>query len=166
MLRELFPEISLQAEDLLLLEGFQINYLPGRVAKKEFAALLRTYPVVHRFLVNKHPPIETFLSGLLEEHVPLQNTNQIEEYCQEALWEIADLIIYNKHPDLYDSKGRIRWDIEEITAVASLDTVHNSLENDLASDLSAAVTMAIVAIPDAIASALLVVFNPSTVSMP
>jgi precorrin-6B methylase 2 len=121
MLRELFPEITLQAEDLLLLETFQINYLPDRVAKKEFAALLRRYPVVHRFLVNKHPPIDGFLSKLLEENVPLQNTDQIEDYCQEALWEIADLIIYNKHPDLYDSLGRIQWEIEEITNIAPLD---------------------------------------------
>jgi len=68
-LRESFPDITLQAEDLLLLETFQISYLPERVAKKEF----------------------------------------------------ADLIIYNKHPDLFDSMGKIRWDIKEITAVASLE---------------------------------------------
>jgi ubiquinone/menaquinone biosynthesis C-methylase UbiE len=120
-LRELFPDITLQAEDLLLLESFQINYLPDRVVKKEFTALLRKYAVVHRFLVNKHPPIESFLSDLLEENAPVSNPDKIEEYCQEALWEIADLIIYNKHPDLIDSMGRIRWDIEEITAITPLE---------------------------------------------
>jgi ubiquinone/menaquinone biosynthesis C-methylase UbiE len=120
-LRELFPDITLQAEDLLLLETFQIKYLPDRVAKKEFALLLRKYPVVHRFLINKHPSIESFLSELLEENAPLNNPDQFEEYCQEALWEIADLIIYNKHPDLFDSLGRIHWNIEEITAITPLE---------------------------------------------
>ena len=56
-LRDLFPDISLHVEDLLLLEAFQISYLPDRVAEKEFAILLREYPVVHRFLVSKYPPI-------------------------------------------------------------------------------------------------------------
>jgi SAM-dependent methyltransferase len=119
-LRELFPDLTLQAEDLLLLETFQISYLPDRLAKKEFTALLRKHPVVHRFLLNKHPPIESFLFELLEQNLPVNNPDKIEEYCQEALWEIADLIIYNKHPELFDSLGRIRWDIEEIKAICSL----------------------------------------------
>ena len=121
MLRELFPDITLQVEDLLLLETFQIDYLPDRVPKKEFAALLRKYPVVHRFLVNKHPPIESFLSELLEENFPATNLAPIEDDCEQALWEIADLIIYNKHPDLYDSSSGIQWDIKDITSITSLD---------------------------------------------
>jgi SAM-dependent methyltransferase len=120
-LRELFPDLSLQAEDLLLLETFQISYLPGRVAKKEFAALLQNYPVVYRFLVSKHPSIESFLSELMEENAPMDNPDQLEEYCQEALWEIADLIIYNKHPVLFDSLSRIQWEVKEITAIAPLN---------------------------------------------
>jgi len=118
-LRESFPDLTLQAEDLLLLETFQISYLPERVAKKEFATLLSRHPVVHRFLLNKHPPIEPFLSGLLDQNLPVNNPDEIEAQCQEALWEIADLIIYNKYPELFDSKGRIKWDIEEIRAVTS-----------------------------------------------
>ena len=120
-LREIFPEITLQAEDLLLLETYQIKYLPDRVVKNEFAVLLHEYPVVHRFLVNKYPPISSFLSELQEIYYVVDIQDQIEESCQEALWEIADLIIYNKHPDLFDSLGRIQWDISEITAIISLD---------------------------------------------
>ena len=118
-LRESFPDITLQAEDLLLLETFQISYLPERVAKKEFATLLSRHPVVHRFLLNKHPPIEPFLARLLKENLPVTNPDEIEDQCQEALWEIADLILYNKYPELFDSMSRIHWDIEEIRAITS-----------------------------------------------
>jgi hypothetical protein len=121
MLRELFPEITLQAEDLLLLEAFQIRYLSGRVAQKEFAVLLHQYPVVHRFLVSKCPSIASFLSDLVDGNKPAASRQDIEEQCQEALWEIADLIIYNKHPEMYDQKTMIHWDISEITLITSLE---------------------------------------------
>jgi ubiquinone/menaquinone biosynthesis C-methylase UbiE len=120
MLRELFPETTLQAEDMLLLETFQIKYLPDRVAKKEFATLLLEYPVVHRFLAAKYPPAASFLTKLLEAYKPSSGNQKREEQCQEALWEIADLIIYNKHPDLYDQNTRTHWDISDITSITSL----------------------------------------------
>lgn len=120
MLRELFQETTLQAEDLLLLETFQIKYLPNRVAEKEFTALLIGYPVVHRFLVAKYPPIASFLTKLLKENKPSSDNRQIEVQCQEALWEIADLIIYNKHPELYDQNTRIHWDLSDISSITSL----------------------------------------------
>ena len=121
MLRELFPEINLQAEDLLLLETFQIKYLPDRVAPREFATLLREYPVLHRFLVNKYPPIDVFLNGFMEKYKPVVDKRLIREHCQEALWEIGDLIIYNKHPELFDQNTGIYWDITEITTISKLD---------------------------------------------
>lgn len=121
MLRERFPEITLHAEDLLLLESFQIKYLPDRVAAREFATLLSEYPVVHRFLVNKYPPVASFLTRLLEENKTDGESHQIWDLCQEALWEIADLILYNKHPELYDRSKRIHWDISEIFSITSLE---------------------------------------------
>ena len=121
MLRELFPEITLHAEDLLLLESFQIKYLPDRVAAKEFATLLRKYPVVHRFMVNKYPPIAAFLTRLLEENKHAGESHQVMDHCQKALWEIADLILYNKHPELYDRNSQIHWDISEIFSITSLE---------------------------------------------
>ena len=124
MLRERFPEITLHAEDLLLLEAFQIQYLPDRVAEKEFAILLRAYPVVHRYLVARCPSIAASLNELLDEtreNRPAAGSPQAGEQIQEALWEIADLIIYNKYPELFDQKGRIHWDISEIASITSLE---------------------------------------------
>lgn len=119
-LRELFPEITLDWEDLLLLESFQIKYLPGRVPEEEFSAILRIYPVVHRFLVSKYPPISSFLTGILETNKPVVDSEIIYDQCQEALWEIGDLIIYNKHPEQFDVHAPIHWEIGEINSISPL----------------------------------------------
>ncbi|UCB44103.1 MAG: hypothetical protein JSV77_05585 [Dehalococcoidales bacterium] len=57
----MFKGVSLDAEDLLLLESFQISYLPGWVPEQEFAALLIAHPDIKRFLVNKCPTIAYFV---------------------------------------------------------------------------------------------------------
>jgi SAM-dependent methyltransferase len=120
-LRSLFPDINLHPEDLLLLEAFQISNLPDRVPTEEFATLLRTYPVVHRFLANKQPTAVSFLERILSENEAVCDPGQVEEHCQEALWEIADLIIYNKYPERFDTQGKISWKLNEITDLTPLD---------------------------------------------
>lgn len=120
-LREIFPEISINAEDLLLLETFQIKSLPGRVAVKEFATLLRANPMVHRFLVSKYPPIASYLEKILLENSVIENESLVIEQCQEALWEIADLIIYNKYPERFDTQAPIRWELDELSSITSLE---------------------------------------------
>lgn len=120
-LRGLFPEISLVWEDLLLLETFQIKYLPDRVAVKEFSTLLHTNPVLYRFLVSKYPLIHPFLIRILKENRLPDNRAEMERQCQEALWEIADLIIYNKYPERFDANAPIRWNLEEIGSICSME---------------------------------------------
>ena len=46
----MFKGASLGVEDLYLLETFQINYFPGWVPEREFAAVLWAYPPVKKFL--------------------------------------------------------------------------------------------------------------------
>lgn len=120
-LRKRFSGITLHPEDLLLLETFQIKYLSDRVAVKEFATLLHAYPVVYRFLVLKHPPISSFLDRILKENKAMLDQHLLENDCQEALWEIGDLIIYNKHPALFDAQAPIHWEIDEITSITPLE---------------------------------------------
>ena len=120
-LQKLFPEVVLHPEDLLLLETFQIKYLPKRVAIKEFATLLASHPLIHRFLLAKYPPIASFLSQILKENPIINDQALIEEHCQEALWEIADLIIYNKSPERFDRQAPVKWEIGEISAITSLE---------------------------------------------
>jgi len=119
-LKKLFPGISLYPGDLLLLERFQIKYLPERVLKKEFATLLRAYPYVQQFLLTKYPPLDEFIMGVLEESEVVTSKQQINDDCTEALWEIADLIAYNKFPGLYDTNTHFDWLPDEIISKRSV----------------------------------------------
>lgn len=120
-LKERFPGIDLEVEDLLLLEAFQIEYLPGRLPEKEFALLLQLHPTVYRFMEAKCPLVGDFISAMLLKHKAGDFKGSPEETCQELLWEIADLIIYNKYPEAYDERSRHTWNIGEITAITSLE---------------------------------------------
>ncbi len=119
-LRKLFPEITLIPEDLLLLESFQIKYLPDRVPKKEFAALLRANPIINRYFIAKYPPIEKFIDAVLNEIQPISKASAIEAYCQELLWEIGELIVYNKYPEVFNKNVTFNWKLEEIITPESL----------------------------------------------
>lgn len=120
-LKQLFSGIKLNAEDLLHLESFQIKYLPDRVPQKEFSVLLRTYPFIQRFLISKYPSIENFINTILKENKAINDKDVINESCDVLLWEIADLIVYNKYPEIYDDKVKFSWDIKEIISIGLLE---------------------------------------------
>jgi len=120
MLKQLFDGIELTAEDLLHLESFQIQYLPERVPQKEFSILLREFPFVKRFLISKHPPIKDFINGVFKENEKINDKDLINEHCDKLMWEIADLIVYNKYPEIYDDKVNFTWDISEIIPIELL----------------------------------------------
>jgi len=96
MLKTLFQGITLNIEDLLFLESFQIRYLPDRVPKQEFAVLLSANPIIHRYLVAMYPPISNFIDSIIKENIAAKNNKTVDENCNDLLWEIADLLIYNK----------------------------------------------------------------------
>jgi len=115
-----FPGLKIKAEDLLLLEDFQVKYLPDRVLEKQFSILLHSYPMIHRFLELKYPPIEGFINTILSSYEPAENEDIVEESCQDLLWEIADLIIYNKYPEVFDEQSGLTWKMSELSSVTSL----------------------------------------------
>jgi SAM-dependent methyltransferase len=115
-LKKIFKDTRIDIEDLLLLKPFQISYLPERVPQKEFATLLRAYPIIHRFLQKKEPSIKLFLDKVLNENKPITHPKAIKEQCNDLLWEIGELIIYNKYPETYDEKIEFTWNLDEIVA--------------------------------------------------
>jgi len=120
MLRKLFSDITLNVEDLFHLQAFQIKYLPDRVPEKEFSVLLRAYPFIQRFLILKNPVIGSFINKILKKNEEICDKNTIDEHSQELLWEIADLIVYNKYPEIYDDKVHFSWNLDEIITKESL----------------------------------------------
>jgi ubiquinone/menaquinone biosynthesis C-methylase UbiE len=130
MLKNLFPGVILSVEDLLFLESFQILYLPDRVPGHDFAVLIGAHPIIHRYLTAKCPSIAPFIDSLLQETSGVEGEETIEECCNNLLWEIADLIVYAKYPDLYDKNVDFPWTIDEIIPM-------NQLEGKVAVDAGA-----------------------------
>lgn len=112
MLRKLFHSIELNVEDLLFLESFQIEYLPDRAPRQELAALLRENPVIRRYLVSMCSSVESFVDEILMQED--SSNKSVEQNCDDLLWEIADLIVYSKYPEVYDKNVEFPWEIDEI----------------------------------------------------
>ena len=120
MLRKLFHGVDLKVEDLYLLEPFQIDTLQNRVTEQEFAAVLFAYPNIKYFLINKHPPIAEYIQRVQDKHGPAANKKDLAEFCDRLIWEIAELLIYDKYPEIYDKRAIMGWDFKDITSVVSL----------------------------------------------
>ena len=106
-LRNRFRKLAPVVDDLFLLEPHQIASLPKRAPRAELAVVLRESPRLVRFLSVRHPPIEPFLSALLRE-APSAEMDLGE--CEARLvWELADLIVYQRAPEMYDATVVNRW---------------------------------------------------------
>lgn len=119
--RNMFKGVHLELEDLYLLEAFQIEYFPGWVPERDLAAVLWATPSIRRFLVKKCPSISGFLESILAQHGPARNAQELERCTQAVVWAIADLLVYNKCPEAYDSLEFHNWDFREITMITSLE---------------------------------------------
>ena len=118
--RKFFRGAVLRSADLLLLEAFQISYLPGWVPEREFAAVLHAYPYVATYLRKRQPEIGLFVDRVIAEYPPARDDAILASYADEVVWTIADLLVYNKCPEVYDGLEFHAWDFAEVTSVAPL----------------------------------------------
>lgn len=100
-LRKRFPKLAPVVDDLFLLEPHQIACLPQRAPHEELAVVLRKYPKLVRFFSVRHPPIEPFLSELL--HTTPTVGMELAECEERLVWELADWIVYQRAPAMYDA---------------------------------------------------------------
>ena len=69
----MFNGVSLEVEDLFLLESFHIGYLPGLVPERELAAVLREHPLIKDYLVTRNPSVAGFIERVLVQFTPAGN---------------------------------------------------------------------------------------------
>lgn len=119
--RRMFKGVSLEIEDLYLLESFQIGYLSGWVPEREFAAVLWEYPSIKRFLVKKCPSIAEFIERVMTQFEPAGGQQKLAAYGEELVWTIADLFVYNKCPEAYDTLEFHDWGFCEVATITSLE---------------------------------------------
>lgn len=118
--RQMFPGVSLDAEDLYLLEAFQIEYLPGWIPEREFAAVLWAYRSIKRYLVMRCPSVGAFIERIMGEHSPAIDARELAVCVDHVVWTIADLLVYNKCPEAYDRLPFHAWDFSEVTEIVDL----------------------------------------------
>lgn len=120
-LRKLFADVELGIEDLYLLESFQIEYLPGWIPERELALVLWAHPSIDRFLRVKCPEVTQFLDATKVRNVRFEDRSDLARAENVVVWTIADLIVYNKYPDVYDGLEFHSWDFAEVTSIAAPD---------------------------------------------
>ena len=120
LLRARFPDLAPETDDLFLLEAHQIANLPQRAPARELAAVLHADSRLHRFFVARHPSIAGFISQLLDEHAPVSE-EELAAFGQALVWELADWIVYQRAPDMYDAGSGVDWDVAAVTSVVDLE---------------------------------------------
>lgn len=108
-------------EDLYLLESFQIEYFRGWIPEFELAAVLWANPSIKRFLVKKCPSITDHIDRVMSYNTAITDEERLAVCVDKVLWTIADLIIYNKCPEVYDRLEFHKWDFREITIITPLN---------------------------------------------
>ena len=120
-LRKLFSGADLRLEDLCLLEPFQVDYLQGWVPEREFAAVLWAHPPIDRFLRESSPGASSFLDDVKRRFDLPVDERDLASAEDAVVWTIADLLVYNKCPELYDGLPFHGWAFAEVTGIAPLD---------------------------------------------
>ena len=119
--KQFFKGANLEIEDLYLLEKFQIEYFPGWVPERELAAVLREYPSLKRFLIKKCPGISDLVEAATAKYELAASPGELAVFEDTLIWTIADLLVYNKCPEIYDALEFHEWDFNEVTDIVSLD---------------------------------------------
>lgn len=118
--RKMFAGASLEIEDLYLLESFQIAYLPGWVPEEELGVVLKERPDIGGYLRKRNPEIAEFLNRVASTTLKETAKKDFNQCCDAVVWTIADLLVYNKCPEIYDRLPFHGWDFREVTGITEL----------------------------------------------
>ena len=118
-LRATFDGLDPVVDDLLLLERHEVSELFDRAPTRELAGLLHSDPRLRRFLVARCPEVESRMAALLAAFGPI-GSQGVARCAQAVVWEVADLIAYERAPDLYDQRSGIAFDASAVDELAPL----------------------------------------------
>ncbi len=119
-LRERFAGLDPVADDLLLLEPHEVVELLDRAPAAELAALLHADPPLLRYLQVRCPGARPRLTMLLAAHGPVP-ARDLAAAEAAVVWEVADLIAYERAPELYDERAAIPFTASAVSTLAPLE---------------------------------------------
>lgn len=120
LLKGLFPDLDPDVDDLFLLEAHEIADLPVRVPERELGAVLRAHPRLHRFLIARCPEVAEHLAALVAKYHP-SGVDDLAACEQTVVWEIADLIVYQRAPEYYETHAGVDWTIAAVSEAITLE---------------------------------------------
>ncbi len=124
-LRAMFDGLDPVVDDLLLLERHEVWELLDRAPARELAGVLHADPRLLRFLVTRCPEVEPRVAALLAAFRPVM-PHEVTRCAQAVVWEVADLIAYERAPDLYDQRAAIPFEaaaVDELVPLAGVTAV-------------------------------------------
>lgn len=119
-LRARFAGLDPVVDDLLLLEQHEVVELLDRAPAAQLAAVLHADPRLLRFLRVRCPAAGSRLDTLLAGHGPVA-ARDLPAAEAAVLWEVADLIAYERAPELYDERAAIPFAAGAVSTVAPLE---------------------------------------------
>ncbi len=118
--RKMFREATLEIDDLFLLESFQIGLLPGWVPERGLGVVLKARPEIARFFALRCPEVAGFVAQVVDRQPAGADAEEVAACGDEVVWTIADLLVYNKCPEVYDRQPFHGWDFHEVTSIVDL----------------------------------------------
>ena len=121
MLRQTYKGADIKVEDLFLLEACDLESLHERVTPRALAAVLHANPPLRRVWSTRYPEICAFIDKVTTEYGPASTRKELEFLSDKIVWEIAELLVYHRDPNLYDKRVAIDWDFKELAMEVKLD---------------------------------------------
>ncbi|MDP8254724.1 MAG: methyltransferase domain-containing protein, partial [Candidatus Alcyoniella australis] len=56
------------------------------------------------------PQISDYITEILKRYDPVDDLREFEKLADECVWELADLLIYCNHPEIYDRRSNLGTD--------------------------------------------------------
>ncbi|MCB9766035.1 MAG: class I SAM-dependent methyltransferase [Alphaproteobacteria bacterium] len=114
-----FGHLPLEIDDLFLLERFQLLYLPERAPLASLGAVLAAMPHLRRFIATRCPELTDWLAGAVD--AGSGSSEPVGGHARALVWEIADLLVYQRFPEAYDALAELRWDADQLADVCELE---------------------------------------------
>ena len=121
MLRQTYQGVDLRVEDLYLLESCDLESLHERVTHRALAAVIHANPALQDVWRTHYPKLGLFMDKVTSAYGPASNQKELDSLTDKIIWELAELLVYHRYPEIYDERATIAWDFEELTKEGPLN---------------------------------------------
>jgi hypothetical protein len=120
-LRQRYKSVDLRVEDLYLLEACDLESLHERVTHRALAAVIHAHPSLRRVWSTRYHCIEAFIDKVTKEYDTASSKKELNAFADQVVWEIAEILVYHRYPEIYEDRVDIDWDFKELSNEVTLE---------------------------------------------